>query len=102
MENKFVPGRLVCSTAGRDSRKFYLVINMVNDTIAQVADGEVRKLKTPKKKNIKHLKVYPQLATEITEKSHSGQRVTDLDIRNGLQRLMAETLAGTSTATKSK
>jgi len=96
MENKFMPGRLVCSTAGRDAGKFYLVINMVNDTMAQVADGEGRKLTTPKKKNIKHLKVYPQLATEITEKSHSGQRVTDLDVRNGLQRLMTEILARNS------
>lgn len=89
MENKFVPGRLVCSTAGRDTGKYYLVIDIVNDTMVQVVDGECRKLKSPKKKNIKHLKVYPQLAAEITAKSHSGQRITDLDVRNGLQRLMA-------------
>lgn len=92
MGDKFAPGRLVCSIAGRDKGKYYLVINIVNDTIVQVADGYVRKLAAPKKKNIKHLKVYPHLDAEITKKFSASKRITDLDIRAALQKLRAEEL----------
>jgi len=92
MENKFLPGRLVCSIAGRDAGKVYIIIDILNETMVQVVDGKIRKLAAPKKKNIKHLMAYSQRAGEIEEKRKSGQRVTDLDVRNILQRLTAETL----------
>ncbi len=92
MENKFSPGRLVCSITGRDAGKLYIIIDSLSDTMVQVVDGNIRKLAAPKKKNIKHLMAYSQKSGEIEEKKKSGQRITDLEVRNILQRLMAETL----------
>lgn len=92
MENKFSPGRLVCSIAGRDAGKVYIIIDILSETMVQVVDGNIRKLAAPKKKNIKHLKAYSQRAGEIEEKKKSGQRITDLEVRNILQRLVAETM----------
>lgn len=93
-EDRFVPGRLVCSTAGRDAGKFYLVYQVVGPTMVQVVNGEERKVQAPKKKNIKHLRPYPQLAGEILEKKSSGRRVTDLEVRNALSRLLTEVQSG--------
>jgi ribosomal protein L14E/L6E/L27E len=92
MENKFSPGRLVCSIAGRDAGNVYIIIDILSNTMVQVVDGKIRKLAAPKKKNIKHLIAYSQKAGEIEEKKNSGQRITDLEVRNILQRLMVETL----------
>lgn len=92
MENKFSPGRLVCSVAGRDTGKVYIIIDILSETMVHVVDGKTRKLAAPKKKNIKHLMAYSQKAGEIEDKKNSGQRLTDLEVRNIMQRLMAETL----------
>ncbi|MGB9904289.1 MAG: KOW domain-containing RNA-binding protein [Desulfotomaculales bacterium] len=89
-EEKFVPGRLVCSTAGRDTGKFYLVYQVIGPTMVQVVNGAERNVRAPKKKNVKHLRPYPQLAPEILEKKNSGRRITDLEVRNALQRLLLE------------
>ncbi len=90
LEEKFVPGRLVCSTAGRDRGKFYLIFNVLNPNMVQVVNGEERKICAPKKKNIKHLKPYPQLAIEIVEKKNAGEKITDLEIKKALEKLLAE------------
>ncbi len=92
MEKKFLPGRLVCSIAGRDAGKLYIIIDTLSDNMVQVVDGKIRKLTAPKKKNIKHLMAYSQKSGEIEEKKKSGQRITDLEVRNIMKRLMAETL----------
>lgn len=49
-----IPGRIVCSKAGRDKDSFMVVIK-VNDKRVYVADGKRRKLDNPKPKNPIHL-----------------------------------------------
>ena len=90
MEEKFIPGRLVCSTAGRDRGKFYLVLHVLSPNLVQVVNGEERTIQVPKKKNIKHLKPYPRLAGEVVEKTNAGQKITDKEIREALERMLAE------------
>jgi ribosomal protein L14E/L6E/L27E len=48
-------GMVVKSAAGRDKGRFMAVIS-VGDGFAYIADGDVRKAETPKKKKLKHLK----------------------------------------------
>ncbi len=48
-------GQLVTSRAGRDSGRRYVVIGFDKSGFALVADGEIRKINRPKRKNIKHL-----------------------------------------------
>ncbi|HHT90023.1 MAG: KOW domain-containing RNA-binding protein [Bacillota bacterium] len=48
-------GQLVTSKMGRDSGKKYVVVEFQDDSHVIVADGFVRKLNRPKRKNRKHL-----------------------------------------------
>ncbi len=48
-------GCVVRSICGRDAQRFYLVVE-VKDGFAWIADGRVRPLEKPKKKNLKHLR----------------------------------------------
>jgi ribosomal protein L14E/L6E/L27E len=90
MEEKFVPGRLVSSVAGRDAGKFYLVFNKLSPNFVQVVNGRERKLSSPKKKNIKHLKIYPEIAKEIVDKKNAGRKISDLDLKKALEKLLFE------------
>ena len=47
-------GSVVKSQAGHDKGRFYVVVK-VEGTCAYIADGKLRKLEKPKRKNLKHL-----------------------------------------------
>lgn len=47
---------IVKSAAGRDKGKFMIIISLDGDFVF-IADGKERKLASPKKKRIKHIKV---------------------------------------------
>lgn len=51
-------GQLVTSKRGRDSGKKYVVVGFYAHNSVQVADGFVRSVARPKRKNIKHLTVH--------------------------------------------
>ena len=81
-------GRLVSSAMGRDRGRYYLVIDSGNLSRIKVADGKIRKVESPKLKNIKHLYVYDVVAEGIAAKAESGKRVTNVDIRRELKSLL--------------
>ncbi|MFZ5645219.1 MAG: RNA-binding protein [Bacillota bacterium] len=89
MQNSLVPGRLVISTAGRDKGKFYLVLDLCPDSKVNVVDGEFRKISNPKRKNSKHLRSYPEISPEISEKVKAGLKVSDQDVRRALEEIIA-------------
>ena len=55
MEKIICVGDVVISTAGRDRGEALLVIE-VQDKFALTVDGRTRKVLSPKRKNVKHLK----------------------------------------------
>lgn len=81
-------GRLVCSVKGRDSGRFYLVVEIEDESRVRVADGEGRKVENPKRKNVKHLKFYDFIAGEVIDKAQNGKRVTNADVRKELKSLV--------------
>jgi ribosomal protein L14E/L6E/L27E len=83
-------GRLACSMQGRDSGRFYLVVGSVNETRLLLADGEVRKVENPKIKNVKHLKFYDMIAGEVFNKSISGKKINNADVRKELKSLIEQ------------
>lgn len=88
MEHKGpVPGQLVGSAAGRDAGKLFLVVGVISEILIQVADGRGRKVDNPKKKNIKHIKLYAPVAQDIADRLKQGIPVTDTDIRAALEAL---------------
>lgn len=88
MQDRWEPGRLVASTAGRDRGKFYLALGKDPNNRVFVVDGEIRKVAKPKHKNGKHLRAYPEMSLEINEKVRSGLKVTDLDVQRALKEII--------------
>ena len=48
-------GSVVYATAGRDKHRFYAVVQLGRDEVF-IADGKRRKLSSPKRKNVLHLR----------------------------------------------
>ncbi|AGK99964.1 KOW domain-containing RNA-binding protein [Desulfoscipio gibsoniae] len=88
MQVNVTPGQLVQPRAGRDSGKYYLVIKVLDDHYVLAADGTVRRLENPKKKNIKHLTLHTRIAGEIVDKLKSGDSISNADIRRAIERLV--------------
>jgi ribosomal protein L14E/L6E/L27E len=66
---KACKGLVVKANAGRDFGRWFIICDIDNE-FAWIADGKTRKLASPKKKNIKHLKCTNTCVdtAEITDK----------------------------------
>ncbi len=81
-------GHLVSSIQGRDSGRYYLVVEIESESRVRVADGAGRKVESPKRKNVKHLKFYDLVAGEVMEKMLRGRRINNADVRKELKSLV--------------
>ena len=90
MQNRWEPGRLVVSTAGRDRGKFYLVLEKAPDNRVYVVDSEIRRVANPKRKNERHLRPYPEIAAEIKQRIEAGLKVTDIDVQRALKEIITK------------
>ncbi|MCL2630217.1 MAG: KOW domain-containing RNA-binding protein [Firmicutes bacterium] len=78
-------GAIVYSIAGRDSGKFFAVLEVVNDSFVKIADGELRRIEKPKLKKIKHLKVQAEEIPKISEKLKEGKKIFDAELKSALR-----------------
>ncbi|WMJ80362.1 RNA-binding protein [Clostridium sp. MB40-C1] len=60
-------GRVVYSQAGRDSKKFFIIIDVIDKEYVSIIDGDLRKLDKPKKKKLKHLSLTNEVAENIKQ-----------------------------------
>lgn len=81
-------GRIVMSQAGRDKGRFMIVVGIIDTNYVYVADGSLRKIENPKKKNIKHLKATKKRADLIAEKLIKKRKIKNTEIRETLQELV--------------
>lgn len=70
-------GSIVLSTAGRDSDRIFAVVGIIDENYVLISDGRVRRLETPKKKKLKHLKFISQ-SEEITQKISDGKLTNNI------------------------
>lgn len=76
-------GDVVISLSGRDKGGYFLVISAENDFVFLV-DGKVRKVNNPKKKKVKHVKIFKKaVLTELAEEIN-GSPVSDKRVRRFL------------------
>lgn len=78
-------GQIVHSRAGRDKGRYFIVVGLIDDNYVLVADGDLRKIQSPKKKKIKHLVFHDKYAENIVELLKNNQRITDSDLKKTLQ-----------------
>lgn len=77
------PYEIVLSLAGHDEGKLFLVLETDGEFLL-LADGKGRKLETPKRKRIKHVRCVGTSAHPAVQKLHRGQSVTNKEIRSVL------------------
>ncbi|ADU52351.1 LSU ribosomal protein L14E [Thermaerobacter marianensis DSM 12885] len=83
-------GQLVTSRAGRDRGRPYLVVGVLDDRFVLVADGDLRPVDRPKRKNMRHLVFHRAWAQEIRQQLAAGKRPGNADLRRALAALVAE------------
>ncbi len=85
----FSLGDQVCSTAGRDAKKCFLVVGILDEQYVLISDGKLRKTDKPKKKKIKHLTSLGINHEEIKQKLTNKVPVTNKEIRSALNKINA-------------
>ncbi len=83
-------GEIVCSKAGRDKGRYFVVMETEGSEYVFVCDGKLRKVDKPKKKKVKHLVKTGQLADCIKEKLESGERITNPELRSVLSEMNSD------------
>jgi len=83
-------GDIVYSLAGRDKDRIFIVLEVLDENYALLADGELRSVQKPKKKKIKHLKKTNITAELIKTKLDQKVKVTNTDLRRILAELENE------------
>ena len=88
MENsKPQVGSVVLSIAGRDKGKHFVILNIVDEQYALIADGDMRKVANPKLKKVKHLEAKDVFLPMVLERMDEGLKPLDFEIRNNLKAL---------------
>lgn len=78
-------GDIVCSTAGRDAKRCFVVVGIPKEGYALISDGKLRKAEKPKLKKLKHLAFTGKTCLEIKEKLDLGEPVFNGSIREALK-----------------
>jgi len=76
-------GSIVFSKAGRDKGNYFIILSL-DDNYAYICDGGIRKVTTPKKKKMKHLKSVEHIDDFISEKIKNGGKVTNREVRRSI------------------
>lgn len=79
-------GQVVESITGRDTEAIYLVVG-INGRNVLLSDGRERSIIKPKKKNIRHVKVYERISEAVAGNLLGNCKVTDEDIRQAIANL---------------
>lgn len=81
-------GQLAKSCAGRDKGRFMLIVDVVDENYVYLIDGDLRRVDNPKKKKIKHLKLYNKVAKDIAEKIKNNRKLYNEEVRKALNKIV--------------
>ena len=79
-----IPGRVVLSTQGRDEGRYFIVLEVIDESFVLMADGLTRKLAHPKKKKVKHLRPKP-IVVNVDGSTLPNKHLQDSDLRRYLR-----------------
>lgn len=75
------PGDVVCSRAGHDQGKLFVVMEIIDEQFVRIADGDTRKIERTKLKKRKHLKALPGIRMDLETKP----QLLNADVRKFLK-----------------
>ncbi|BAS29066.1 KOW domain-containing RNA-binding protein [Limnochorda pilosa] len=82
-------GGRVTSRAGRDEGRCYMVVGLADERTVLVSDGERHPVSRPKRKNLRHLWLHPQVDRELGRRLEAGEPVNDREVRARIAAWMA-------------
>ncbi|MGL4772807.1 MAG: hypothetical protein ACRC2K_04490 [Clostridium sp.] len=85
MQNNDLIGKVVLSTAGRDSGNVYVILKLISNDYVYIVNGNTKTIKEPKKKKLKHLKILENSNSEITLAISNNEKSADLKIKRFLK-----------------
>ncbi len=72
-ERNFVVGQLAVSKRGRDRGEPYLVLEIIDEAFVYLVNGDRRRIENPKRKNVRHLQFYPEVAEHLAQQWEAGR-----------------------------
>lgn len=78
-------GQIVHSKAGRDKNRYFIVVGVIDDDYVLVADGQLRKIDSPKKKKIKHLVFHNKYDTNVQRMLEKNEKISDVYLKKSLE-----------------
>ncbi|NSW91208.1 MAG: RNA-binding protein [Firmicutes bacterium] len=79
-------GELVCSTAGRDAGRKFIIVDIIDNKYVLISDGDLRKIEKPKKKKIKHIESSGIMIDSLSKKLENRMKITNAEIRKEIAR----------------
>lgn len=83
--DNIVIGQIVKSKAGRDKGRTFIIVDILDDKYVMVADGDLRRIDSPKRKKIKHLIVFKSIIKDYKEKVDNKVKVNNAYLRKVLE-----------------
>ncbi len=78
-------GDIVYSKSGRDKGRYFAVVEIIDEGFVRIADGDLRRIKNAKLKNVKHLRATGDRLERIADKLESGVQVFDSELFSALR-----------------
>jgi large subunit ribosomal protein L14e len=82
-------GSVVEVMRGRDTGLYFVVIAHAQERFVYLADGDVRRVEQPKRKNVLHVRNTGYLGMDTDSLLRSGQRLTNAVLRYDMRRFHA-------------
>lgn len=73
-------GMLAKSKAGHDCNEIYIIVDIINDSVF-LADGKIKRIDSPKRKNIKHIQIIKKKDETLSKKLEAKEKVFDEEIK---------------------
>lgn len=81
MQEAYKIGDIVLATAGRDEKRFFVVISVIDESYVMIADGKSRRSESPKKKKVKHIKLVRKADKESLDMFLKNGRYSNSGLR---------------------
>ncbi|EES90702.1 RNA-binding protein [Clostridium botulinum C] len=78
-------GRVVCSKAGRDRGKQFIILNVIDNEYVNIIDGDLRTVGRPKRKKMKHLKITDEVIENANELLISNDSSINIKVKKFLK-----------------
>ena|SRR5690554_5936700 len=86
-------GGRVTSRAGRDQGRCYMVVGVADERTVLVSDGNRHPMSRPKRKNLRHVWLHPEVDRELGRRLERGEPVSDREVRARVEEWLAVEMA---------